>query len=88
MDTIAYHQKQAQLAYGRGDYQSAAKHLQDAAGCYSSPDKRDLVLQMATKALAHEDANNVILVEWKEAVATKSNESHPSSGVDRPMSDS
>jgi hypothetical protein len=62
VDTIAYHQNLAKLAHARGDFMSAAKHLEDAAYCYSSPEKRDLVLTMAAKEKAVKDANNVILV--------------------------
>jgi hypothetical protein len=62
MDTIAYHQRLAVLAHERGDYFSAAKHYQDAANCYPSPEQRAAGLKLAEEELAHEEANDVITV--------------------------
>jgi hypothetical protein len=63
MDTIAYHQKLAVLAHERGDYWSAARHYQDAANCYPSPEQGEPCLKLAEQELAHEEANAVILVD-------------------------
>jgi len=57
MDTIGYHQHLATLAHERGDYVSAARHYQDAANCYASPEQRELCLKLAEQELAHEDMN-------------------------------
>jgi hypothetical protein len=63
MDTIAYHQRLAVLAHERGDYLSAARHYQDAANCYPSPQQGEACLKLAEQELAQEEANAVILVE-------------------------
>jgi hypothetical protein len=59
MDTIGYHQQLARLAHERGDYLSAARHYQDAANCYPSPQQGEHCLQLAQQELAHERANAV-----------------------------
>ena len=57
MDTIAYHQKLAVLAHERGDYFSAARHYQDAANCYASPQEAEPSLNLAVQELAQEEAS-------------------------------
>ncbi len=42
---------------------SAARHYQDAANCYPSPEQAEACLKLAEQEMAHEDANVVILVE-------------------------
>ena len=63
MDTIAHHQKLAVLAHERGDHLSAARHYQDAANCYPSPEQGEPCLKLAEKELICEEAKGVILVE-------------------------
>ena len=62
MDTIAHHQKLAVLAHERGDYLSAARHYQDAANCYPSPEQGETCRKLAEQELAREEANAAILV--------------------------
>jgi hypothetical protein len=62
MDTIAYHQKMAALAHERGDHLSAAQHYQDAANCYRSTEQGEYCLKLAEQELAHEEANECVLV--------------------------
>jgi hypothetical protein len=71
MDTIAHHQKLAVLAQERGDYLSAARHYQDAANCYPSPEQGEPCRQLAEQELAHEEAIAVILVESWTGVSTR-----------------
>jgi hypothetical protein len=60
MDTIAYHQKLASLAHERGDYLSAARHYDDAADCYPTPEGRDRCRRLAEQELArHEEKARV-----------------------------
>jgi len=62
MDTIAHHQKLAVLAHERGDHLSAARHYQDAANCYPSPEQGEPCRKLAEQELAREEANAAILV--------------------------
>jgi len=62
MDTIAHHQKLAVLAHERGDHLSAARHYQDAANCYPSPEQGETCRKLAEQELAREEANAAILV--------------------------
>jgi hypothetical protein len=58
MDTIAYHQQLARLAHERGDYLSAARHYQDAANCYRSPEQGEPCLKFAEQELARAEASS------------------------------
>jgi hypothetical protein len=63
VDTIGYHQKLAVLAHERGDYFSAARHYQDAANCYASPDQGEPCLKLAEQELVRAEADAMLLVE-------------------------
>jgi hypothetical protein len=52
MDTIGYHQRLAMLAHERGDYLRAARHYEDAADCYPTPEQGDGCRQVAKQELA------------------------------------
>ena len=56
MDTIGYHQQLAMLAHERGDYWSAARHYEDAAECYPTPDEGAGCRQLAKEELARYQA--------------------------------
>jgi hypothetical protein len=56
MDTIGYHQKLAMLAHERGDYLRAARHYEDAADCYPTPEGGDGCRQAAKQELARHQA--------------------------------
>jgi hypothetical protein len=56
MDTIGYHQQLAMLAHERGDYLRAARHYEDAAGCYPTPEEGDGCRRLAEQELARHEA--------------------------------
>jgi hypothetical protein len=56
MDTIGYHQKLAVLAHERGDCLDAARHYQDAANCYPSPQQAEPCLKLAVQELDQANA--------------------------------
>jgi hypothetical protein len=62
-DTIAYQQMLAVAAHERGDHVRAARHYQDAANCYPSPEQGELCRQLAERELAHGEATVLIRVE-------------------------
>jgi hypothetical protein len=51
VDTIGYHQQLAMLAHERGDYWSAARHYEDAAACYPTPEEGDGCRQLTEQEL-------------------------------------